>query len=301
MGKHDGQGKEGKKRKRDKEVAHEEEHEQQPEAAAPVANAVAEEPRQQQQGEDGADAEDGERPRLLVSSETSEYLQEIVGHFKTLIDDEERSLLVGNVLEEIAGKEALIAADPICSRHVELLMAAAQPQQLLMYLASISEPEAFYAVVSRCCSTCWGKQQGMHAHSTTRPCACVAGLTLRRGGRTGRHRRHGMHGCMHGMRVWEAATHANRHACARGRSHTYGQRPSPSMMMAHGSLPPYQQPTHLRGETPSCRNVHRSRLPPAPPGPPAHPTLHPPYVRRPYAHAYTHAWPAPLALTVLRS
>lgn len=39
----------------------------------------------------------------LVPKETATYLTEVMAHFKTLIDGEEKALLVGNVLEEIAG------------------------------------------------------------------------------------------------------------------------------------------------------------------------------------------------------
>lgn len=102
----------------------------------------------------GGDEDDGggKKPRLLVAAETATYLEEVVAHFKTLLDEEERALLVGNVLEELAGKEQPVAADPICSRHVEVLMASAQVQHVLQYLAAIADADALFSVVSRCAS-----------------------------------------------------------------------------------------------------------------------------------------------------
>ncbi|GFR46342.1 hypothetical protein Agub_g7913 [Astrephomene gubernaculifera] len=103
-------------------------------------------------GGDEGDADEGgfnrRRNRSLVNPETATYLEEVVAHFKTLVDDEERSLLVGNVLEEIAGKEVKVAGDPVCSRHVETLMAAAQAPQLLKFLTSVSDVDGFFSLVS---------------------------------------------------------------------------------------------------------------------------------------------------------
>lgn len=84
----------------------------------------------------------GGRPggsRLEVEAATATYLSEVIGHFGGLEDDEEKALLLGNVLEEIAGKEARVAADPVCSRHLEALLAIAQPAQLSAFLRSIMD------------------------------------------------------------------------------------------------------------------------------------------------------------------
>ncbi|KAG2499537.1 hypothetical protein HYH03_002483 [Edaphochlamys debaryana] len=133
---------------------------------APVAEevAAAAEPAEEQAGAEAAPADNaaqfgdgegegggrgfGRRNRSVVNPETVAYLEEVVTHFKTLVDDEERSLLVGNVLEEIAGKEVKVAGDPVCSRHVETLMAAAQAGQLLRFITSVSDVDGFFTLVS---------------------------------------------------------------------------------------------------------------------------------------------------------
>ncbi|GLC52285.1 hypothetical protein PLESTB_000605000 [Pleodorina starrii] len=140
----------GKKRQRQDDEEAAEAAEEAPTAAAPAAGADE----AAAAGAGGAQsdgAEDGgqrRRSKSLVSPETASYLEDVVAHFKTLVDDEERALLVGNVLEEISGKEVKVAGDPICSRHVETLMAAAQAQQLLKFLTSVSDVDGFFTLVS---------------------------------------------------------------------------------------------------------------------------------------------------------
>ncbi|KAJ9532532.1 hypothetical protein QJQ45_010607 [Haematococcus lacustris] len=73
----------------------------------------------------------------LVPQELSSYLSEVHQHFQTLVDDEERQLLVSNVLQEVAGSEALVTADPVCSRLMESLLSCAQPGQLVAVLAAV--------------------------------------------------------------------------------------------------------------------------------------------------------------------
>lgn len=90
-----------------------------------------------------------------VPSETVQYLEEVVAHFQTLPAatgdncnevGEERMLLVGNVLEELAGKEVLVAGDQACSRHIETLLTGASSSQLLQLLTSIHECEGIQAL-----------------------------------------------------------------------------------------------------------------------------------------------------------
>jgi len=71
--------------------------------------------------------------------ELTTYLSEVMTHFQTLVDDDEKQLLVANVMEEIAGKEQKAASDPVCSRHIEGLLTVAQPSQLTSFLASIMD------------------------------------------------------------------------------------------------------------------------------------------------------------------
>lgn len=76
-------------------------------------------------------------------------LADIITHFQTLVDDEERQLLVANVMEEIAGKEQKAAADPTCSRHIEALLCVAQPSQLTAFLTSIMDTGGMFELAAR--------------------------------------------------------------------------------------------------------------------------------------------------------
>ncbi len=50
----------------------------------------------------------------VLDVHTHRYLSEVCDHFKSLIDTEEKQLLVANVLQEIAGKEQLVAGRCLC-------------------------------------------------------------------------------------------------------------------------------------------------------------------------------------------
>jgi hypothetical protein len=67
------------------------------------------------------------------------YTQEVVRHLSTLTDDEDRQLLVNNVLEEIRGKELQVAGDPKCSRDIETLLAHGSAAHLISYLSACLE------------------------------------------------------------------------------------------------------------------------------------------------------------------
>lgn len=57
-------------------------------------------------GGDDEQAQGGRMSRSkvsLVPKETATYLQEVMAHFKTLVDAEEKTVLVDNVLSELAG------------------------------------------------------------------------------------------------------------------------------------------------------------------------------------------------------
>lgn len=97
-----------------------------------------------------AGAADSSNPdgKLLVSEQDAQYLSEVIQHFKTLVDDEERQLLLGNVMEELRGKEAKVAADPICSRHIEKLLAHASSAQLLQFIRACLQEDTLFQLVS---------------------------------------------------------------------------------------------------------------------------------------------------------
>lgn len=85
-----------------------------------------------------------------VEPETVAYLQDVVAHAATLDDDEERALLLSNVLEEIGGREQRIASDAVTSRLLEALLAGAPVQQLLAFLGAFTNEDAMYALAGRC-------------------------------------------------------------------------------------------------------------------------------------------------------
>ena len=94
-----------------------------------------------------------------VPAETVTYLSEVITHFKTLVDDEEKGLLVANVLSEVAGKELRICMDVKCSRQMELLLGHAAPAEILGFLKCLisgseeggveGQGVAFHGVVTR--------------------------------------------------------------------------------------------------------------------------------------------------------
>ncbi len=142
----------GKRRREDAEAEEPaaEAAEAQPEAdVAADTGGAAQDAGAYEGGEDGVGGRFGRRNRSQVNPETLTYLEEVVGHFQTLVDDEERSLLVGNVLDELAGKEVKVGSDPVCSRHVETLMASAQAGQLLRFLTSVSDVDGLFTLVSK--------------------------------------------------------------------------------------------------------------------------------------------------------
>jgi len=82
-------------------------------------------------------------------AEVHSYLTEVTAHYKSLEAEEDKELLVTNVLEQLAGKEASIAADPTCSRQIEALLASAQPAQLTAFLGACMDTGIFL-MASRC-------------------------------------------------------------------------------------------------------------------------------------------------------
>eukprot|EP00798_Chlamydomonas_sp_ICE-L_P020655 gene20655-27441_t len=76
-----------------------------------------------------------------VPEDTKQYVTEIMIHYKTLINDEEKGILASNVLEEVAGKEKRLATDQACSRHIEQLLSVAPLASLLPFLGSICKEE----------------------------------------------------------------------------------------------------------------------------------------------------------------
>jgi hypothetical protein len=85
-----------------------------------------------------------------VEPETLAYLTEVSEHAATLEDAEERDLLLGNVLEELEGKELRVAADAVCSRLLEALLAPAAPRHLIAFMGAFTAEDDLYKLAGRC-------------------------------------------------------------------------------------------------------------------------------------------------------
>ena len=77
------------------------------------------------------------------------YFEELKSHFDGLDDKEEQSLLVANALEEASGQECAVATDPACSRVLEALLPAAEPQQIAKFFQAVLKGEGLMAMASR--------------------------------------------------------------------------------------------------------------------------------------------------------
>ena len=117
-----------------------------------------------------------------LDDQTVTYFQEVKSHFDTLDDPEEQALLVrsmhhpsgvlllhchgcrnsvpslwkfgqvGNVLGEATGKEVKVCTDAVCSRILEALLPAAQPEQLMGFIGAFfaGHGEAFCELSAGC-------------------------------------------------------------------------------------------------------------------------------------------------------
>ena len=84
-----------------------------------------------------------------ATQEIVTYFEELKTHFDNLDDKEEQSLLVANALEEASGQECAVATDPACSRVLEVLLPAAEPQQLAKFFQAVLKDEGLIAMSSR--------------------------------------------------------------------------------------------------------------------------------------------------------
>lgn len=84
-----------------------------------------------------------------MEPETLAYLTEVSAHLATLEDAEERELLLNNVLEELEGKELRVAADAVCSRLLEALLAHAGPRHLSAFMGAFTTADAMYKLAGR--------------------------------------------------------------------------------------------------------------------------------------------------------
>jgi hypothetical protein len=84
-----------------------------------------------------------------VEPELLTYLQEVASTAAGIQDVEERSLLLGNVLEEIGGNEQRIASDAAASRLLEQLLGGASVQHLMAFMGAFEGEEALWNIASR--------------------------------------------------------------------------------------------------------------------------------------------------------
>ena len=92
-------------------------------------------------------APQGRLPR--ATQEIVTYFEELKSHFDGLDDKEEQSLLVANALEEASGQECAVATDPACSRVLEALLPAAEPQQIAKFFQAVLKGDGLMAMASR--------------------------------------------------------------------------------------------------------------------------------------------------------
>lgn len=84
------------------------------------------------------------------TQEIVKYFEELRQHFDSLDDREEQSLLVTNALDEANGQESAVAADPGCSRVLEVLLPAAEPQHVAKFFRAVLKGDAgLLALASR--------------------------------------------------------------------------------------------------------------------------------------------------------
>ena len=76
------------------------------------------------------------------TQEIVKYFEELRQHFDSLDDKEEQALLVANALNEAAGQELAVAADPGCSRVLEVLLPVAEPQQVAKFFRAVLNGDA---------------------------------------------------------------------------------------------------------------------------------------------------------------
>ncbi len=96
---------------------------------------------------------DDAAPQARLPRATQEivtYFEELKSHFDGLDDKEEQSLLVANALEEASGQECAVATDPACSRVLEALLPAAEPQQIAKFFQAVLKGEGLMTMASRC-------------------------------------------------------------------------------------------------------------------------------------------------------
>ena len=88
------------------------------------------------------------------TQEIVKYFEEIREHFDTIDDKEEQALLVNNALDEARGQECAVAGDPACSRVLEALIPAAEPQQVASFFQAVLRGDAGLLVLASRCGAC---------------------------------------------------------------------------------------------------------------------------------------------------
>mmetsp|Transcript_15613 Transcript_15613/g.39686 ORF Transcript_15613/g.39686 Transcript_15613/m.39686 type:complete len:782 (+) Transcript_15613:94-2439(+) len=98
--------------------------------------------------EGGGEAGGGPVRRSRVDSETVAYLSEIVQTAGGLEDAEQKSLMLSNALDEIAGAELRVLSDAECSRLVEEMLALGDINISIKLLTIFSDGDKFFELSS---------------------------------------------------------------------------------------------------------------------------------------------------------
>lgn len=84
-----------------------------------------------------------------LNDEILRYFQEIDAHFSLLDDEEAKSLLVDNVLDEIRNQETEVVPDAVCSRVIEKLLPFATATALSSFVGRCLEGENLGLICTR--------------------------------------------------------------------------------------------------------------------------------------------------------
>ena len=94
-------------------------------------------------------ADGGRRDFSRLDQATLAYYKEIHECIKATDDEEEKSTVANNALEETRGREADIASDSACSRVLEALLPHASPESLAAFLTGCVQGDTLGILCTR--------------------------------------------------------------------------------------------------------------------------------------------------------
>jgi hypothetical protein len=87
--------------------------------------------------------------RSRVDAETVAYLSEIVERAREVEETEEKSLMLSNALDEIAGAEQRVLSDAECSRLIEEMLTLGDVNLSIKLLTIFSDGDKFFELAAR--------------------------------------------------------------------------------------------------------------------------------------------------------